>query len=346
MCGPPACSQAFWKDRAVPDPVRILLADDHAVVRQGLRLFLDLQPDLTVVGEAADGAEAIERAKELQPDLVLMDLSMPGTDGVRATRTLRSETPETKVLVLTSFADDEHVVSALQAGAAGYLMKDARPEEVADAVRSVSRGEPFLDPDALRSLVRGLADASRPPEGTVSILFTDAERSTELMQRLGDERERAIMREHDRIIREAVKRHAGSEVKHLGDGVMAAFSSARRAVRAAVEIQESLAERNRAHPDTPILVRVGINTGDVIAEDGDYFGSVVVVARRIAEAARGGEILVSEVTCALVGRSRVELVDRGAFRLKGLNDDYRLYAARWSSMGEPMVPPQTPSFEC
>jgi DNA-binding NarL/FixJ family response regulator len=309
----------------LPDPVRIVVADDHAVVRQGLRLFLDLQPDLTVVGEASDGAEALEQVKALRPDLVLMDLSMPGTDGVQATRAVRAELPETKVLVLTSFAGDEQVVAALQAGAAGYLLKDSRPEEVADAVRSVSRGDPFLDTEALRSLVRGLSEASRPPEGTVTILFTDVERSTELVERLGDERERAVMREHDAIIREAVKRHRGTEVKHLGDGLMAAFSSARRAVRAALAIQEAFAERNRAHPGTTIFVRIGLNTGDVIAEDGDYFGSVVVVARRIAETARGGEVLVSEITRDLIGRSAVALVDRGEFRLKGLNDPYRLY---------------------
>src|SRR5215218_7362078 len=107
------------------EPIRILVADDHAVVRQGLRLFLDLQPDLAVVGEASDGAEAVERVRDLRPDLVVMDLVMPGTDGVRATRALRTVSPETKVLVLTSFADDEHVVAALQAGAAGYVLKDS-----------------------------------------------------------------------------------------------------------------------------------------------------------------------------------------------------------------------------
>ena len=92
----------MWSYRLV-DPVRIVVADDHAVVRQGLRLFLDLQPDLTVVGEASDGAEALEQVKALRPDLVLMDLSMPGTDGVQATRALRAELPETKVLVLAIF---------------------------------------------------------------------------------------------------------------------------------------------------------------------------------------------------------------------------------------------------
>ncbi|MDQ3876187.1 MAG: response regulator transcription factor, partial [Actinomycetota bacterium] len=91
------------------DRIRLLVVDDHAVVRQGLKLFLDLQPDLSVVGEAEDGAEAVEKAAELRPDLVLMDLVMPGTDGVQATRLLRTAVPEAKVLVLTSFADDDHV---------------------------------------------------------------------------------------------------------------------------------------------------------------------------------------------------------------------------------------------
>ena len=314
------------------EPIRILVADDHAVVRQGLRLFLDLQEDLAVVGEASDGTEAVELTKELRPDVVVMDLSMPGTDGVRATQSLRNDLPETRVVVLTSFAEDDQVVSALQAGAVGYLLKDSRPEEVADAVRRVSRGEPFLDAEALRALVRGLAESSRPPEGTVSILFTDLERSTQLLERLGEERGRAVMREHDRLIRDGVRRHRGAEVKHLGDGVMAAFSSARRAVRAAVGIQEAFAEWNRSHPDTSLSVRIGINTGDAIAEDGDYFGAVVVVARRIAEAARGGEILLSEITGALVGQGHVALVDRGEFNLKGLNGAYRLFEARWNGV--------------
>jgi NarL family two-component system response regulator LiaR len=312
------------------EPIRVLVADDHAVVRQGLRLFLDLQPDLDVVGEASDGAQAVERARELQPDLVLMDLSMPGTDGVQATRALRATSPATKVLVLTSFADDEHVVSALQAGAVGYLMKDAPPDEVAEAVRTISRGDPLVHPEALRALVRGLADANRAPEGTVTLVFTDVEGSAGLFDRLGDERARAILRQHDRMLRDAIERHSGTEVKHQGDGLMAAFSSARRALRCAVEIQQALAERARTHPDTPLRVRIGINTCEAIAEDDDYFGAGVVVAARIARAAKGGEILLSEVTRALVGGSRISMRDRGEQRLKGLDGTYRLYEAQWT----------------
>ncbi len=312
------------------DPIRVLVVDDHAVVRQGLRLFLDLQPDLAVVGEAEDGAQAVEKAAELRPDLVVMDLVMPGTDGVQATRLLRTAVPEAKVLVLTSFADDDHVNGVLRAGAAGYLMKDAPPDDVADGIRAVHRGEPLLHPDALRSLIRALAEPSRPPEGTVTLLITDVEDSTRLFERLGDEAARAVFREHDVLLREAIKRHAGTEIKHQGDGVLAAFSSARRALRCAVEIQQRLAERNSAHPDTQLLVRVGLHTGEVIAEDNDLFGVTVVCATRIAAEARGGEILLSEITKSLVGQNRVPFVERGERELKGFEGAQRLYEARWN----------------
>ena len=318
----------------MPDErIRVLVADDHAVVRQGLKLFLDLQPDLEVVGEAEDGAEAVEKTVDLRPDLVVMDLVMPGTDGVDATRLLRSSAPETKVLVLTSFADDDQVTAVLRAGADGYLMKDVPPEEIADGVRAVYRGEPLLHPQATRALIRALAETRRPPEGTVTLLFTDIEASTQLFELLGDERARVVFREHDALLRDALERHGGAEVKHQGDGVMAAFSSARRALRCAVEIQEALVERNDAHPDTPLRVRIGMNTGEVIAENDDYFGACVVLAARIAEVACGGEILVSEVTKSLCGQDRMGFVERGEFTLKGLAGTHRLYEVRWTESG-------------
>ena len=113
-------------------PLTILLADDHPVVRQGLKTFLDLQPDLQVVGEAATGAEAVAQAEELRPDVVLLDLVMPDVGGIEAAGRIRAECPETKVIVLTSYADDENVLPALKAGASGYLLKDVEPAELAD----------------------------------------------------------------------------------------------------------------------------------------------------------------------------------------------------------------------
>jgi two-component system, NarL family, response regulator LiaR len=134
--------------------VTILVADDHPVVRQGLRTFLATQEDLDVVGEAATCAEAAERAAELRPDVVLLDLVMPGGDGIEAARKIRDASPGSKVIVLTSYPDDATVLPALEAGAAGYLLKDIEPQELADGVRRVHRGESLLHPAVARRVIR------------------------------------------------------------------------------------------------------------------------------------------------------------------------------------------------
>ena len=131
--------------------IDVLLVDDHALMRAGLRALIEDAGDMRVVGAAADGAEAIDRAHELRPDVVLMDLSMPGVDGAEATRRLAAELPDLQVLVLTSFADGENVVRALDAGAAGYLLKDADPASLVDAVRAVASGQSPLDPRVART---------------------------------------------------------------------------------------------------------------------------------------------------------------------------------------------------
>ncbi|GIP38400.1 DNA-binding response regulator [Paenibacillus sp. J31TS4] len=133
--------------------IRLLLVDDHAVVRRGLQLFLATQPDLTVAGEAAGGAEAIEKAAALRPDVVLMDLQMPGMDGIEATRLLKERLPEAKVIVLTSFSDQEHALPAIRAGARGYLLKDVEPEELVRAIRRVNQGQVELHPEVAGQLV-------------------------------------------------------------------------------------------------------------------------------------------------------------------------------------------------
>lgn len=134
-------------------PIRIAIVDDHAVVRAGLEQLLGGEPDLDVVGSAADGAEAVELVRRTRPDVVLMDLQMPGTDGVVATRRIVEETG-TDVLVLTSFSDAPRIVAALDAGAVGYLLKDAEPEELIEGIREVSRGGSPLHPRAARQLLR------------------------------------------------------------------------------------------------------------------------------------------------------------------------------------------------
>jgi DNA-binding NarL/FixJ family response regulator len=139
------------------DPIRVLIADDHAVVREGLRAFLDLQEGIEVVGEAADGEEAIAAAEQLRPDVILMDLVMPRLDGIAAMRRLRRTDAELRVIVLTSFAQDDRLLPAIQAGAAGYLLKDVEPQELARAVRAAHAGEALLDPGVAARLVEMIA---------------------------------------------------------------------------------------------------------------------------------------------------------------------------------------------
>jgi DNA-binding NarL/FixJ family response regulator len=142
----------------LPDKIRVLIADDHAVVREGLRTFLDLQDGIEVVGEAADGDEAIREAERLQPDVILIDLVMPRLDGVQAMRELRARVPRVRAVVLTSFLDDKHLLPAMRAGAAGYLLKSVQPQELARAVRAAVAGEALIDPAVAARLVETLED--------------------------------------------------------------------------------------------------------------------------------------------------------------------------------------------
>ncbi|MBT2394164.1 MULTISPECIES: response regulator transcription factor [Streptomyces] len=133
--------------------IRVLLVDDHQVVRRGLRTFLEIQDDIEVVGEAADGAEGVARAEELKPDVVLMDIKMPGTDGIEALRKLRELANPAKVLIVTSFTEQRTVVPALRAGASGYVYKDVDPEALAGAIRSVHAGHVLLQPEVADALL-------------------------------------------------------------------------------------------------------------------------------------------------------------------------------------------------
>ena len=125
------------------DQIRLLLADDHAVVRSGLRMLLQAQPDMIIVGEAETGQEAIHRVAELSPDVVLMDIEMPGMNGIEATRRIKANAPAAAVLALTMYEDDQYFFEMLRAGASGYVPKRAAPDELVSAIRAVSRGEVF-----------------------------------------------------------------------------------------------------------------------------------------------------------------------------------------------------------
>jgi DNA-binding NarL/FixJ family response regulator len=143
------------------EAIRVLIVDDHAVVREGLRTFLELQDGIEVAGEAIDGEDAIEEAERLRPDVVLMDLVMPNLDGVGAMRELRQRVPAARVIVLTSFLEDERLLPAVRAGAAGYLLKNVQPQELARAIRTAAAGEALLDPAVAARLVEALEEDGR-----------------------------------------------------------------------------------------------------------------------------------------------------------------------------------------
>ena len=142
--------------------IRILVADDHSVVRQGLRMFLGLDPEFQIVGEAADGAEALAMARQLRPDVVLMDLLMPMMDGIQATAAIRRELPDTEIIALTSVLEDASVIGAVRAGAIGYLLKDAGADELCRAIRAAAAGQVQLSPKAAERLMREVRAPESP----------------------------------------------------------------------------------------------------------------------------------------------------------------------------------------
>lgn len=141
--------------------IRVLVADDHAIVREGLRWLIATEPGIELVGEARDGDEAVRQARELQPDVILMDLVMPRKDGIEAIDEIKRDDPEARILVLTSFAEDERVFSAIKAGALGYLVKDSSPQDLLRGIREVYRGEPSMDPAVAQKLMRELQRSAR-----------------------------------------------------------------------------------------------------------------------------------------------------------------------------------------
>jgi len=209
--------------------ITVLIVDDHAVVRQGVRAFLETQPDIAVVGEAASGEEAVRLVAEHVPDVVLMDLVMPGVDGVEATRQVRRVSPRTQVIVLTSYHDDEHIFPAIRAGALSYLLKDVGPGELADAVRKAARGEAMLHPRVAARVVQELHGARRD----VPNPFTElSDRELEVLRLIAEGLSNAEIAERLVISEKTVKSHVSNILSklHLADRTQAAVYAWREGV--------------------------------------------------------------------------------------------------------------------
>jgi NarL family two-component system response regulator LiaR len=161
-------------------PIRVLIADDHAILRKGIRALLSTEPDIEVVGETGDGLETVAQAQALRPDVILMDLVMPEMDGIEATRRIMAEQPAVHILVLTSFAADDKVFPAIKAGALGYILKDSGPAELVQAIHQVYRGQPSLEPSIALKLLQELSHPPQRPPTTEPL----SERESEVLRLL------------------------------------------------------------------------------------------------------------------------------------------------------------------
>ena len=212
--------------------IRILIADDHGVVRQGLRMFLGLDPELEVVGEATDGAGALRLARELRPDVVLMDLLMPRMDGIAATTAIRGELPDTEVIALTSVLEDASVVGAVRAGAIGYLLKDTQSDELCRAIKAAAAGRVQLAPEAAARLMREV----RAPDSPETL----TERETEVLRLLAQGKTNKEIARDLTIGEQTVKTHVSNILAKLG--VQSRTQAALHAARIGLVSPEELGE--------------------------------------------------------------------------------------------------------
>jgi NarL family two-component system response regulator LiaR len=208
------------------ETITVMLIDDHRVVRQGLRDFLELQADIDVVGEASSGEEGVQLARELLPDVVLMDLVMPGIDGVETTRRVKAASPSTRVIVLTSFADDDKVFPAIKAGAISYLLKDISPEDLAHAIRAAQRNEAVLHPEVAAKLMQEFS-APRPGEAPVDQLTP---REMEVLRLIAKGKSNKEIADTLIVSEKTIKTHVSNILSklHLADRTQAAIYALRQ----------------------------------------------------------------------------------------------------------------------
>jgi NarL family two-component system response regulator LiaR len=194
------------------EPVTVFIVDDHALIRQGVRAYLETQPGIVVVGEAGDGHEAVRLAAELVPDVVLMDLVLPGLDGVESTREIKRATPGTHVIILTSYHEDEHILPAMRAGALSYLIKDISPAELVEAIRKAARGEVVLSSRVASQILRSLGGNDSDTHGPMADL---SDRELEVLRVVAEGAPNSAIAERLFISEKTVKSHVRNILSKL-----------------------------------------------------------------------------------------------------------------------------------
>ncbi len=215
-------------------PIRVLLADDHAIVRKGIRALLATERDIEVIAEACDGEQVVAQARDLQPDVILMDLVMPKQDGIEATRQITGQQSNVRILVLTSFATDDKVFPAIKAGALGYLLKDSDPEQLVEAIRQVHHGEPSLDPTIARKVLSELSQPAAQPAAPVHL----TERELTVLRLVAQGKSNKGIAERLTISEMTVRTHVSNILNklHLASRTQAALYALREGIAALEEI--------------------------------------------------------------------------------------------------------------
>jgi len=220
------------------NPIRVLVADDHAIVRSGIRAVLEIVPDIEVVGVARDGREAVSRVVALQPDVILMDLVMPEVDGIEAIRQIQDHQPDARILVLTTFSGEDKIFPAIKAGALGYHLKDSRPDELAQAIRQVHRGESSLHPVIARKVLEELSRPSERPPTPDPLTH----RELEVLRLVAQGRENREIAEELVITEATVRTHVSN--------IMAKLHVANRTQAALYALREGIASLDGAASST------------------------------------------------------------------------------------------------